>query len=452
MDRIDFSPGRCWGMVPEKFERMLREFRSFQQDPELQKQALAFKPEGIDGPSYEVVDGVAVIGLAGPVTNRMTLFAWLYGAASLPRFVYDLKAAADDPKVRGILLDIDSPGGTVGGVDDAAQAVLSAREKKPVVAYTGGMMTSAAYWIGSAAGKVVASRTADLGSIGVFMVHEDWSKFDERVGITTTVIKAGKYKAIHLEPLTSESRAEWQREVDVIYNLFIGSVAGARGVTAEYVREYMAEGRVFIGQDAVDAGLADRIGTIEEAIELALPSGGAGAFPFNAAAPTAETKETVMEIKDVKQLEAAFPELVSQVREAAIASVDVSAAREEGRAEGVQAERDRVVEILGADGDMAATVQAIKDGTSSAQAYKAFYEAEKSKRAQGLTDMAAEATSPVGSDTDTQDTEGSRSVDQKLVDRVNEIRANNPTLSTEKAFDMARSQMAKDWKPALPGE
>mgnify|MGYP000227021643 CR=1 FL=1 len=445
MDRNDFSPGSAWGIVPEKFEALLRQFRDLQADAGLLKEAAAFAPEGIDGPSYRVADGVAVIDIKGPVTERMSFFAWLYGAANLPRVRFDLAAAVDDPQVRAIVLDIDSPGGVISGVDETARAVAAANKVKPVTAYTGGMMASAAYWIGSAAGDVVAGRTAELGSIGVFMVHEDWTKFDERYGITTTVIKAGKYKALHLEPLTKETKAVLQAEVDAIHDIFIASVAEGRGVDAKAVRERMADGRVFIGQDAVDTGLADRLSSIDDVIASAAPDGAAD-FSFATAAATssaANDKETIMKFETVAQLEEAFPELVNQIREAAIASVDVSAARDEGHQAGVseatQAERDRVTAILEADGDHDVTMAAIKDGTAASDVFKAFYQAEKKKRADGLADLEAGATPPQGQDTDTDEVV-TGTPDQQLVAKAKELMAADASLTIDKALAKVQAE------------
>jgi len=440
MDRNDFSPGSTWGIAPDKFEMLLRQFRNMQADADLMKEAAAFAPDGIEGPSYRVENGVAVIDIKGPVTNRMSFFAWLYGAANLNRVRYDLEAAAKDDAVTAIVLDIDSPGGSISGVDDTAQAVRAANAKKPVTAFTGGMMASAAYWIGSAAGRVVTSRTGELGSIGVFMVHEDWSKFDERLGITTTVIKAGKYKALHLEPITDESRAVMQAEVDAVNDIFIASVADGRGVDEKAVRERMADGRVFIGQKAVDAGLADKVQSLDEVISSAVPSGAAG-YSFATAAvdqrSAANEKEHVMQLETVGQLEAAFAELVNQIREVAIASVDVSAARDAGHqagvAEATQAERDRVTAILEADGDNEVTLASIKDGTAAADVFRAFYEAEKKKRADGLQQLADDATPPQGQD-DEPAAPASGTPDQQLVTKANELMAANPSLTIVQAL------------------
>lgn len=446
MDRNEFSPGSAWGIVPEKFETLLRQFRELQGDAKLLKEAAAFAPEGIDGPSYRVVDGVAVIDIKGPVTNRMSFFAWLYGAANLNRVRYDLDAAAKDPQVAAIVLDIDSPGGPITGVDETAQKVRSANAVKPVIAYTGGMMASSAYWIGSAAGEVVAVRSADVGGIGVFMVHEDWTKFDARVGITTTVIKAGKYKALHLEPLTDEGKAVLQAEVEAVADIFIASVAEGRGVDAKAVRERMADGRVFIGQAAVDNGLADRLASFDDVLSSAAPGGAAG-FSFATAAAdkrsAANHKETDMKFETAAQLEAAYPELVNQIREAAIASVDVSAARDEGHQAGVdeatQAERDRVTAILEADGDHDVTLSAIKDGTAAADVFKAFYEAEKKKKADGLKQLAEEATPPQGQAGDPPAAPGG-TPDQQLVARAKDLMAAEPSLTIVQAMAKVQAE------------
>lgn len=218
---------------------------------------------------YEVQDGAALIPLKGVMAPRMNLLSQVSGGTSTELFARDVKAALADPAVRSIVLMVDSPGGAVGGTPAAASAVMAARGVKPIATYSDGTMASAAYWVGSAADRVYVSSAVDqVGSIGVVASHVDVSQREQALGIKTTEIVAGRYKRIasQYEPLTQAGRQSIQEQVDYLYSLFVGDVASQRGVSAEMVAEGMADGRVFIGQQAVEAGLVDGIRSLNDVI------------------------------------------------------------------------------------------------------------------------------------------------------------------------------------------
>ena len=226
--------------------------------------ALQNDPQG-----YEVRDGAALIPLRGAVAQRMNLMSQISGGASTELFVRDVRAAMQDPAVKSLVLMVDSPGGTVAGTQAAAAAVMGARGQKPIATYSDGMMASAAYWIGSAADRVfIDSGVAQVGSIGVVATHVDVSKREEALGIKTTEIVAGKYKRIASQygPLSESGRASMQDQVDYLYSLFVADVANQRGVSVEQVLSDMADGRIFIGQQAVRAGLVDGVSTLDAVI------------------------------------------------------------------------------------------------------------------------------------------------------------------------------------------
>ena len=146
-----------------------------------------------------------------------------------------IQSALDNPKVSSIFLDIDSPGGTVEGTKELSDFIFENRGKKPITAFTDGMIASAAYWIGSAADKIVATDTAIIGSIGVAMTHYDVSGKDAQKGVVRTQISAGKYKRIASDekPLSDEGREYLQSMVDTYYSMFVEGVARNRGVSVE---------------------------------------------------------------------------------------------------------------------------------------------------------------------------------------------------------------------------
>src|SRR3990172_1504844 len=142
-------------------------------------------------------------------------------------------AALASPNVDAILLDVDSPGGTITGVPELAAEIFAGRGVKPITAIANGLAASAGYWIAAAASKVVVTPSGEAGSIGVYMLHEDWSKNLEQEGIKLTAISAGKFKTegAPWEPLAEEAQAFYQAQVTEAYGWFIRDVAQFRGVT-----------------------------------------------------------------------------------------------------------------------------------------------------------------------------------------------------------------------------
>src|SRR5690606_30987632 len=147
-----------------------------------------------------------------------------------------------------------SPGGQVNGIQELSDLIYSARGKKPIIAVANHMMASAAYWIGTAADEIVVSPSGEVGSIGVFAVHEDISGALAQDGVKVSIIKEGKYKAEAnpFEPLNEEARAAIQESVSEAYGAFVGAVARNRSVDAEVVRNGFGEGRMMGAQRAVE--------------------------------------------------------------------------------------------------------------------------------------------------------------------------------------------------------
>ena len=224
------------------------------------------KPLDNQPKGYEIKDGVAILPIEGVLAKRMNLFSRISGGTSMQLIERDFKEALADPQVNSIILAIDSPGGTVDGTQELANEIFKSRGEKPVIAFAHGLMGSAAYWIGSAADEIVMSGdTTQIGSIGVVATHTDVSKAEERIGYKTTEITAGRYKRIASEyaPLSAEGRATIQDIVDHLYSVFVQGVARNRGVGEEKVLSDMADGRIFLGQKAIAAGLVDRMETLD---------------------------------------------------------------------------------------------------------------------------------------------------------------------------------------------
>lgn len=213
-------------------------------------------------------DGLAVIRIEGALTKYGSSLGSPLGTLELRRQV---RAAAADPAVKAILLVIDSPGGAVAGVGDLADAVAAASRVKPVVAFAEDMAASAAYWVAASAGRVVANPSALVGSIGTFMVVEDWSAFYQAQGVRPIVIRAGEFKGAGTRgtQITAEQQADFARVVGELNGLFLAAVSAGRGLAGERLAA-VSDGRVHVGAAAVALGLVDEIGDIETARAAAM--------------------------------------------------------------------------------------------------------------------------------------------------------------------------------------
>lgn len=217
---------------------------------------------------YEVQDGIALISLAGPMTKRRSFWSWFFGGASSEAVRDMVRQAADDPAVTGILLTVDSPGGSVDGTADLADAVAAATKRKPCHAYVSGMACSAAYWVASQAAQVTCGRTAMVGCIGTYAVLEDWSKAADQAGVKVHVVRAGDLKGMGVAgaPITKPMLEAEQRLVNGLNEHFLAAVAAGRKVALDTVREW-ATGETFTGDTAQRMGLVDRNGSMDDAME-----------------------------------------------------------------------------------------------------------------------------------------------------------------------------------------
>lgn len=210
--------------------------------------------------------GVAVIPIHGTLVRRTVGLEAESGLTSYASLAAQLDAAIGNPAVSAILLDIDSPGGESGGVFDLADRIRAASQIKPVWAVANDMAFSAAYALASAASRVFVSRTGGVGSIGVIAMHVDQSQKDAQDGVHYTAVYAGERKndLNPHEPISSEAHAFLKAEVNRIYGLFVETVARHRDIEVSAVRD--TEAGLFFGQAAVDKGLADAVGSFDEAL------------------------------------------------------------------------------------------------------------------------------------------------------------------------------------------
>ena len=217
---------------------------------------------------YTVQDGVAIIGMQGVMAPKANLMMQISGGTSAQLLRQDIQAAQADPKVKAGILYGDTPGGNVLGIAEAAQAWKAFADAKPAITYSDGMLASAGYWVGSAAPAIyVSGPMVNVGSIGVRTEHVDVSMAQAAQGIKRTIIAAGRYKAAGDGPLDPKTLEYKQAQVDYLYSLFVDWTAQMRGASVDKVLADMADGRIFIGEQAVSAGLVDGVASLEQLVQ-----------------------------------------------------------------------------------------------------------------------------------------------------------------------------------------
>lgn len=276
------------------------------------------------------IDGVGIISIVGSLVNRGAWIGASSGMVSYEGITAMLRDAEADPEIHAVLLDIDSPGGEATGMFTVAEQVRLLSAKKPVTAFVNDMAASAAYGIASAANEIVVSPTSVVGSIGVVLTHLDRSAEMEQRGVKATLIYAGAHKVDGnpYGPLPKSVQADLQAEVMKFYDQFVGLVTrGRAGMSEADVRS--TEARTFIGQDAIDRGLADRIASLDDVL-ASLSSQAPGA------ATSGKTGFAM------SKADKAAP----QAEDAGITPEAHAAAVTAARVEGAAAERARIASIM----------------------------------------------------------------------------------------------------------
>ncbi|WP_420023840.1 S49 family peptidase [Cereibacter azotoformans] len=218
-------------------------------------------------PLYRMEGGVAVIEVTGTLVHRGGWIGQSSGTTSYEGLMAQITAAVADPSVRGIALEIDSYGGEVAGLFDLADAIRAARAVKPVRAFVAEAALSAAYAIASQAERIVLPRTGAVGSIGVLLVHADFSQAMADRGVAVTLIHAGRHKVDGnpYEALPEGVRADLQARVEASRALFAETVAAGRGARLTRQQALATEAQVLDGAAAVAAGLADEVSDLRSA-------------------------------------------------------------------------------------------------------------------------------------------------------------------------------------------
>lgn len=261
--------GTEWAILPDKMEQIceLLEWRS--QGVTLTRDQIASRVGLMDFPTDSAAGSVAVMQLFGTISQRMNALSEFSGGTSTEQFARAFIENRDNPDVSAIVINADTPGGAVPGVPELAELIFNARGSKPIITVVNPMLASAGYWIGSAADEIVAIPSAsDIGSIGVVTMHTDKTEANAKAGVKHTIIRSTdfKYEGSTVEPLSEATREFYQARVMSIHRDFVGSVARYRGVSADRVESGFGRGRTYRANEAKDAGMIDRIATLEDVL------------------------------------------------------------------------------------------------------------------------------------------------------------------------------------------
>ncbi len=260
-----------WAIIPDRLAEIQGVYEVHLRGEKIDVGAIEARlgrPLANEQQAYEMRDGgIAVLQVNGVISPKANLFTQISGGASAQMLLKQVESMAADHRVKGVVLAWDSPGGSVQGIPALEKAIKALAELKPTVSVCEGTMASAAYWCGSAANAVyISGETDTAGSIGVVATHTYGPRNQTK---QTTEVVAGKYKRIvsDSKPLSAEGEKYLQAQVDEIYSVFLETVAVNRRVSVDQVLTHMADGRVFIGRQAVAAGLADGIATVDTMVE-----------------------------------------------------------------------------------------------------------------------------------------------------------------------------------------
>lgn len=385
---FELAASRPWLILPDSLDTLMS-IADRQGNPEALEARLGRPLDNTR--SVTMRDGIAIIPVTGPIMRYANLFTRISGATSTQELATDLQAALDNPQVKGIILDVDSPGGEANGINELADMVFAARGKKPIKAYGGGTVASAAYWIASAADELVVDDTALVGSIGVVVevVTRTAREGEKRYTITSS-------NAPNKRPdmTTEEGRGKLKQSIDALAHVFVSKVARNLNVDAEAVPGMGDDGGVLVGAAAVESGLATRLGSLEGLIaEMSKATSNPG-FSF-----TNPRKISMTTVTTTAELQAALAAGTDPqtIQIAAAESVDVeainAAAATEASAAAVTGERERIkgINALATAGFEAEITAAIDSGASvEATALTLF----KAAQERGITVQAIRQDAP----------------------------------------------------------
>jgi len=241
-----------WLIMPQAHEAIQQSLLNHMLDP---KAFAGLEEKSEEAPNLSAGSGVAYVQLYGVVGKHLSGIEMACGGCSLDKVSSELLAAANDPTIDKILLDVDSPGGTITGVPELAHLIREIKANKPIYAFTERMMGSAAMWIASACTNIIATPSSKVGSIGAYLAMVDNSAKMEKDGTKLLLFEAGAHKAIGLRPPTEEETGMMQDRVEAIHEEFKSSIL----IERPSVIDSTMQGLIYSGIEAESLGLVDAI-------------------------------------------------------------------------------------------------------------------------------------------------------------------------------------------------
>jgi len=257
-----------WLITKDKFTELLRLAAEPSETINKINAFMKSKPQQNKMDGLQIVDNIAVIGVVGVLTRYDSCASEMMGGTSYDTLSAALELAINEPAIQGIILDVNSPGGEVDGLSELADNVNAASKIKPIVSYVSGTGASAAYWLAASTGKIVANKTALVGSIGTVATYTDYSKQNEMEGVKEIEFVSSVSPNKRPDLNTPEGKAEIQKNIDALGKIFVDTISQYRKTSAEIVESEFGKGGVLIANDALSVGMIDKVGNFEDAVAM----------------------------------------------------------------------------------------------------------------------------------------------------------------------------------------
>lgn len=348
------SLGKYWAIEPDTFNNL---------------EALVSKDAPVleNTRTVQIQNGVAVIPVSGTITGRMDFLTYILGGTALDILAKDFRAALENNDVQAIILDFDSPGGIAVGPAEMADMIFNARGSKPIISYVGRNCCSAAYWLASAADKIVAHPSALLGSIGVVTTIPVQEQPDEN-GTKCYEIVSSNAKAKRPDPRTEDGIQSIKAELDALESQFIGSVAKFRNISEEKIRNDFGKGGVVIGHEALQRNMADELGSFESVLASLTVTSKNGR---NITMDKTKTDTHAASEITASYIRSQYPEVAQAIADEAYNKgvSDNNKTAEEAYNKGILAERERIlaIEKIAMPGHSDLVEKAKADGSMTAE-------------------------------------------------------------------------------------
>lgn len=390
------TSGQMWAILPQKLETIIS-IASRENDIEAVQAKLGEPLRNTR--TVEVREGVAIIPVEGPIFPKANLFTQISGATSIDILARDFNEALENPEIKGIILNFDTPGGAVAGVNELNDMIFEARGMKPIVSYVNDIGASAGFWLASAADEVVINDTAEVGSVGVVAALRISDDKDE------IEIVSSQSPLKRADARSDEGRAAIQSRIDQIADVFITRLARNFNIDKDTVLSDFGRGDMLVGANAVASGMAHRLGNLESLI-----AGLSGGHRSIFAMPNTLTAKSIQEshpdiYREIRNdgyedgyLKGAEDEEVKLKAQLKAKESEIKKAFSDGFAEGAETERERIKAVEGqALPGHEALIATLKfDGkTTGEKAAIQVLAAERSKGASVLRSIKSSAPEPI---------------------------------------------------------